>query len=170
MIRALLVACSFAMLAPSMAAAQSVVFAVRHAERADAGKVPPNMSNADPDLSEAGRERAKSLASMLKDANITAIFTTEFKRTIQTATPLADLLKIKIQQVSSKTPPDELAKRVRAAKGNVLVVGHSNADSVAGLLTSLGIKDKVEIGEQDFDNLFVVIRSATPRLVRMHYR
>ena len=42
----------------------------------------------DPLLSEAGRARAESLAAMLKDTKLMAIFTTEFKRTQETAAPL----------------------------------------------------------------------------------
>jgi broad specificity phosphatase PhoE len=165
--RALLVACSIAALMPSAAAAQTVVFAVRHAERADAASPPPNMAAADPDLSPAGHERAKSLAAMLKDAKIAAIFTSEFKRTVQTAEPLAKLLNAQIRQVPANNTA-ELVKRVRAVKGNVLVVGHSN--TVPELIKRLGVTEAVQIGEQDFDNLFVVIRSTPPRLVRMHYR
>jgi broad specificity phosphatase PhoE len=105
---------------------------------------------------------------MLKDAKIVAIFTSEFKRTIQTAEPLAKLIKIEIQRVPANNP-DELLKRVRAAKGNVLVVGHS--DTIPPLVNKLlGAAEAGPIGEQEFDNLFLVIRSTPPRLVRMHYR
>ena len=165
--RALLVACSIAVVMPSVATAQSVVFAVRHAERADASSTPPKMTATDPDLSAAGRERAKSLAVMLKDAKITTIFTTELKRTIQTAEPLAKLLNVEIRQVpANKTP--ELARQIRTAKGNVLVVGHSN--TVPDLIKLLGVDEAVQIGDEEFDNLFVVLQSTPPRLVRMHYR
>ena len=51
-------------------AAQHTVFLVRHAEQSDGGGSPPTMG-ADPDLSEAGRARAASLATALKDAKIT---------------------------------------------------------------------------------------------------
>ena len=54
---------------------------------------------ADPDLSEAGRARAASLATALKDAGIVAIFTTEFKRTQQTAEPLAKALGLTVKVV-----------------------------------------------------------------------
>ena len=60
------------------------MFLVRHAERADAGMAAAKMAGRDPDLSDAGKARANALAAMLKDARITAIFTTEYKRTRQT--------------------------------------------------------------------------------------
>jgi broad specificity phosphatase PhoE len=148
------------------AAAQSV-FLVRHAERADtAGGAPATMA-ADPDLSPAGRARAESLAGMLKDAGITAIFTTEFKRTQQTAAPLAKALKIEPTIVPSKDAAD-LARRVAATSGNVLVVGHSN--TVPDLIKALGIGTPVTIDDAAFDNLYVVTRGAKPVLIHLHYR
>ena len=68
------------LLAFSVASAQPIVVIVRHAEKAA-------NDPKDPDLSEAGRERAQTLARILKDGHITAIFTTEFKRTQETAAP-----------------------------------------------------------------------------------
>jgi broad specificity phosphatase PhoE len=97
------------------AAAQSTIFIVRHAEKGDSSK--------DSDLSEAGRARAEALATMLKDAKITAIYVTEFKRTQQTAAPLAKGLGITVTMVSSKDR-DALVAQLRALNGNALVVGH----------------------------------------------
>src|SRR5689334_14216739 len=57
------------------------VFVVRHAEKGP--EVP------DPSLTEAGQHRASELARALTDAKITALYTTEFKRTQETLAPLA---------------------------------------------------------------------------------
>jgi 2,3-bisphosphoglycerate-dependent phosphoglycerate mutase len=152
-----------AMLLATEAGAQSTVFLVRHAERADAT---PTMG-ADPDLSEAGRARAESLATLLKDAEITAIFVTEFKRTQQTAAVLAKALGLTVKIVTSKDTA-ALVKQVQSSKGNVLVVGHSN--SVPDVITGLGVKTPVTIGDNDFDNLFLVNRGTPPSLLRLHYK
>jgi 2,3-bisphosphoglycerate-dependent phosphoglycerate mutase len=149
------------------AAAQSTVFLVRHAERADTQPGATPAMGADPDLSEAGRARAESLATMLKDAKITAIFATEFKRTQQTAAPLAKALGITVTTVASNSTAD-LLKKIRASKGNVLVVGHSN--SVPDVIKGLGVSTPVTIADDEFDNLFLVSRGATASLVRLHYR
>jgi broad specificity phosphatase PhoE len=66
----------------SIASAQPVAVIVRHGEKVTNG-------GTDPDLSSAGRARADALARILKDSGITAIFTTEFKRTQETAAPTA---------------------------------------------------------------------------------
>ena len=122
---------------------------------------------ADPDLSEAGKARAESLAKLLKDAHITAIFVTEYKRTQQTAAPLANALGLEVKVVPSKNTP-ELVKQVKAEKGNVLVVGHSN--SVPDVIKGLGVSTPLTIGDDDFDNLFIVSQGTPASLLRLHYR
>ena len=160
-----------ALLITSPAAAQSAVFLVRHAERADNAPGASPTMGADPDLSAAGRARAESLATLLKDAKITAIFATEFKRTQQTAAPLAQALGLTVKVIPSKSTAD-LVKQVEATRGNVLVVGHSN--SVPDVVKALGISTPVTIGDDDFDNLFIVNRGVnrgtSASLLRLHYR
>jgi phosphohistidine phosphatase SixA len=154
-----------AVAAPALA--QQMVFLVRHAERADtAPKVEPTMA-ADPDLSEAGRARAASLAVVLKDARVAAIYTTEFKRTQQTAAPLAKALGVEPIVVKS-TDEAGLAKAIAGVKGNVVVVGHSN--TVPAIIKSLGVTAPITVGDDEFDNLFVLTRGADPTLLRLHYR
>ena len=148
-------------------AAQSTVFLVRHAERADTQPGESPAMGADPDLSKPGRARAESLATALKDAKIIAIFATEFKRTQQTAAPLAKALGITVTTVTSKDTPG-LLKKIQASKGNVLVVGHSN--SVPDVIKGLGVSTPVTIGDDEFDNLFLVSRGSLPVLLRLHYR
>jgi len=143
----------------STTAAQSTVFIVRHAEKADATK--------DPDLSEAGRARAEALAKMLQDANITAIYATEFKRTQQTAAPLAKALGITVTTLPAENSAALIAKR-RSSNGNALVVGHGN--TIADLIKALGISEPINIAENDYDNLFGVVLVEKPQLIRLHYR
>lgn len=164
--RRLLLSVMFLFVAVS-ATAQQTVFVVRHAERADtvAGGSPTMAS--DPDLSEAGRARAQSLATALKDAKITAIFVTPYKRTQQTAEPLAKALGL---QVTAIGPQDAagLIEKVKAASGNVLIVGHSN--TVPDILTRLGVTDAPKLADDEYDNLFVVVRGEKPSLVRLRFR
>lgn len=161
------VVAAFCVLLAGPAWAQTTVFVVRHAERADqaAGGA---MSATDPDLSAAGRARAESLAALLKDAGVTTIFVTQYKRTQQTAEPLARALGLTPVAVGSRDL-DALAQKVRAASANVLVVGHSN--SVPNLLKALGIETAIEIAETEYDNLFVVtLTGDRPALARLRYR
>ena len=144
-----------------------VVFLVRHAERADAGMAAAKMAGADPELSDAGKARAAALAVLLKDAKISAIFTTEYKRTRDTAQPLAAATGVAAAAIDSKDAAG-LIDKVKASAGNVLVVGHSN--TVPDIIKALGVSEPVAIPDDQFDNLFVVIRGARPTLLRLHYR
>jgi broad specificity phosphatase PhoE len=143
------------------ASAGPTIFFVRHAEKATAG-------GDDMDLSEAGRARAESLATVLKDVEISAIYTSEFKRTQQTAAPLAQALHLEPAVVSSKDRAVLVAK-LQASSGNVLVVGHSN--TIPELIKTLGISSPpINIADNDYDNLVVVLLDEKPRLIRLHYR
>jgi len=149
------------------AAAQQTVFVVRHAERADtAAGAAPTMA-ADPELSDAGRARAESLAAALEDAEVVAIFATEFKRTQATAAPLAKALGLQVTTISSKEPA-KLIQAVKSAGGNVLVVGHSN--TVPAIVKDLGVAAPITVGDAEYDNLFVVTIGAAPSVLRLHYR
>jgi phosphohistidine phosphatase SixA len=149
------------------ALAQQSIFLVRHAERADSvpGQ-PPTMGN-DPDLSDVGRARAQSLASVLKDAGITAIYTTEFKRTQQTAAPIAKVLGV-TPVVIKASETARLLKEVAASKSNILVIGHSN--TVPEIIKGLGVTTPQPIQDDEFDNLFIVTPGAVPAVVRLHFK
>ena len=144
----------------SVADAQSTIFVVRHAEKAQG-------AGDDPDLSEAGRARAESLATLLKDAAISAIYSSEVKRTQQTASPLAKALQLEPTIIPAKDRPALIAKLL-GASGNVLVVGHSN--TIPEIIKALGVTDPVAIADNDYDNLFVVVPGEKPRLIHLHYR
>jgi len=149
------------------ARAQVTVFLVRHAERADAGMATAGTMATDPDLSPEGRARAESLATALKDAGIIAIYATEYRRTQQTAAPLARALGLQVTTIKSgESAP--LMQALNAATGNVLVVGHSN--TVPTVIKQLGVTAPVTIGESDYDNLFIVTTGAEPRMIRLHFR
>jgi len=147
---------------------KQVVFVVRHAERADAGSVEAQSMNADPPLSAAGRNRAERLAAMLRDARVAHVFTTELRRTRETAAPLASAAHLEPVTVPSKDV-DGLVARVTAAKGVSLIVGHSN--TVPEILKKLGVSEPVHINDDEFGDLFVVVRGAPGdvTLVKLKY-
>jgi len=152
-----------ALLMPAVGSAQKLVFLVRHAERADGGA---GAANADPLLSKKGEARAKRLAAMLGDAGITAIYASEYRRTQDTAKPLASRLGVVVQAVV-KQDTAKLVERLRSQHASevVLIVGHSN--SVPGILKALGGPD-VTIGDQEYDSLLVFV-PATRALTRLRF-
>ena len=151
--------CFLVGLAISSAFSQSTVFIVRHAEKANDSK--------DAELSEAGRARAEALANMLRDSKNSAIYTTEFKRTQQTAAPLAKALGLTVTMLPAENQAALVAK-LRASAANSLVVGHGN--TIPDIIKALGITEPVHIPDSDYDNLFVVVLGEKPSLIRLHYR
>jgi len=158
-----------AILAARSAVAQRAVFVVRHAEK----QIESNEASVP--LSEAGRARARKLAAVLKNTGVTAIYSTDTVRTLGTAEPLAEAMKITVRKYSSAGPDGKtdlrpLAARLKSehARDVVLVVGHG--DTVPPLLKALGCAEDIEIPSRQFDDLFAVVpgeRGAT--LVRLTY-
>jgi len=154
-----------------VAEAQQAIFLVRHAET-----VAPKGTDLRP-LSEAGQRRAVLLATLLKDAGVNAIFTSDLERTIKTAEPLAQRLEIEPKALSllsvSPKPSDIDAfvdlLRSEHRRDIVLVVGHAN--SVPALLKALGHPVEIKIPETEFDNLFVLIpmKEGPPKLLRLRF-
>lgn len=171
LVRTTAVALALTVCASTAAAAQQVIYVVRHAERSDgapaAGQAMTAPAN-DPPLSADGHARAARLATMLRSADISQIFSTEYQRTRQTAAPLAKALNLEVITSPSREP-DVLLLRIREARGDVLVVGHSN--TVPELLKRLGVKNSITIADSEYDNLFIVTRPATgdPILVKLRF-
>lgn len=138
----------------------TTVLVIRHAERAA-------VEGRDPPLSEAGAARAEALAEALADAGVTAIYATPYRRTRDTAAPLARRLGLEIRETPVQGGVDvharEVARRVVAENpgGVVLVVGHSNTvPAIVGALTGLEVP---EISEDAYGDLFVVQAPTTGR-------
>jgi len=138
------------------------VFLVRHAEK--------EASGADPSLTNAGRERAESLTALLADAGITAIFSSEFKRTQETAAPLAKRLGLSVTVVPGKDLDALLSKvHALAPDGRALIVGHNN--TVPELARRLTGAKVAELTDADYDRLYVATmgKDGQGEVVLLHY-
>src|SRR6266576_5099718 len=124
----------------SMAAAQPVVVIVRHAEKATNGRK-------DPDLSSAGRARADALARILKNSGITAIFTSEFKRTQESAAPIATSTHLTPTVVAAKDTAALVAK-LHQLNGNALVVAHG--DTIPDIVKALGVNTVINVPDTHY--------------------
>ena len=133
-------------------ATTSVIF-VRHAEKT---AEPAD----DPLLSLAGQQRAVELARQLVDADVVAgidaIYATPYRRTVDTAQPLADALGLQITSYDAADTETIMEQIVRKHKGKiVLVVGHSN--TLPALIGNMGASKKVPvIDEYEYDNIYIV--------------
>jgi broad specificity phosphatase PhoE len=145
--------------AVSVAAAEPIVVVVRHAEKAA-------NDPKDPDLSPTGQARAETLARMLKDAGVTAIFTSEFKRTQETAAPTSKSTGVVPTVVPGKDI-ESLVSKLHQLNGNALVVGHG--DTIPNIIKALGADTQAQIPDNGYTELFIVALGAKPQLLRMHY-
>lgn len=129
------------------ACSTTTVYVVRHAE-----KVSETDST---DLNPAGFKRAAALADKLGNEPIDSIFTTPYRRTRQTAEPLAKRLSVPMRDYPAK-PTSAVTQRVKVIKGKtVLVVGHSN--TILEIVKGLDAQPSLtKIESDDFDNLFRV--------------
>lgn len=131
------------------------IYVVRHAEK---------VSESADALSAQGKARAACLATTLKDAKITAVFTSPTERTKQTATPTADEFKVSVKTIKADDYQTLSSEASEATKsGDVLIVGHSN--TVPQIVKAVGNAD-VTVGNSDYDWLFVIDKGGVARL---HY-
>jgi broad specificity phosphatase PhoE len=121
------------------------LYFVRHAEK---------RNNTDTtSLSPLGQERAKALSELLIKASIDSIYATKYIRTQQTAQPLAHAIHKPIIIYNLDSLSEFSQKLVNQKGKNILVIGHSNTvPRMIQLLTG----ERVEIQDNDFDNLFIV--------------
>ncbi|MBN8650467.1 MAG: histidine phosphatase family protein [Cytophagales bacterium] len=133
-----------------VAGAQTIttVILVRHAEK---GTDDPK----DPELSEAGKQRAQHLAQVLKEIKVDAIYSTPYKRTRNTVTPLAEAKGVSVLNYnpSKKEEIDQMLQKF--AGGTIVIAGHSNTvPDLANYLT--GKTEFHNFDDSDYDNLLVV--------------
>lgn len=129
----------------------STYYFIRHAE-----KVLSEPENPNPDLTQEGYQRAQKWKEIFQDIPFNAVYSTNFKRTLETAHPTA---KDKGLQVVLYNHRDiDYSKFLSDTQGKtVLVVGHSN--STPNFVNKLMGKELYEeIDESEYGFLFLVKR------------
>ena len=97
---------------------------IRHAE-----KDLSNKTDRDPALTAQGIERSKGWATYFADKEIDMIYSSPYKRTRQTAAPIATSLELPVEEYDPRKLYDEAFQKATTGK-NVVVVGHSNTTPV----------------------------------------
>lgn len=138
--------------------AKKTIYLVRHAEKQiDVGD--------DPSLTDVGKDRALNLVGVLGSKNISAIYSTNYQRTMETAKPLSTALGIQIKFYD----PDALesfAEQLQGTSGNALVVGHSNTTPMLSWL--LGGEAYGDIEESEYDRLYQLDLSNDGVITQLH--
>jgi len=125
------------------AADEQHIYLSRHAEKVQGVK--------DPGLTQKGKVRAKWLAEYLKDKNINMIYSTDYKRTRDTANPFAKLTHKSVVLYDPRKLAD-FAKQVLADGKNSFIAGHSN--TTPELVKFLGGNPGEVMSEKDYDRLY----------------
>ena len=129
-------------------AEDATLYLVRHAEK---------LADSDPGLTEQGHARAAALAVLLKDVGVSKVYSTDYKRTRQTAEPVAKQKGLEISLYNPRAFQEfatGLKAEFLAEKKPMLVVGHSNTTPyLATLLTG---KEFPMLSEDQYDHIYKV--------------
>lgn len=135
--------------ADKAAPAETTFYLVRHAEKELEGR--------DPALSPAGYERAKTLAARLSSIELSAVYSTDTRRTRDTAANVLAQKGIALQIYDGRAL-EAFAQTLSEARGNILIVGHSNTTpQMAEALGGEGGSPIIEATE--YDRLYILRRA-----------
>lgn len=124
-------------------------YLVRHAEKTKDKK--------DPALTEVGEKRAQDLAERFKNTPLTKIYSSDYKRTRDTAAPVAAAKGLKVTLYDPRDL-EKFSKNVLSETGHILIVGHSNTTpSLSGLLGGQSGDPIVEATE--YDRFYIIARN-----------
>ena len=104
-----------------------------------------------PSLTEIGKTRAEALAAFFSDKPLNHVYSTDYNRTLETATPVAALKSVEIQTYDPRNLV-EFASKIKTQK-YVLVVGHSNTTPE---LMDLMDGASITIKESEYGELYIV--------------
>lgn len=128
------------------------LYLIRHAEK--------QINKEDPALTQCGKFRAKQLASILENAKIKKIYSTRYKRTMATASPLALQQKLAINSYAPNKL-EQLAWQLIKEKENAVIFGHSNTTpQLAELLSKVRVES---ISEKQYRSIYQVVISGKKR-------
>ena len=123
---------------------RKTIILVRHAEKDTSETADPG----DPVLTSQGVERANRLAKQIKRYKIGAVYSTDYKRTRDTAAPIANRRNLKIEIYDPKKPNELVDAIVKSKIKRFLIVGHSNTiPQLANLLVKKEIFKSLDDAE-----------------------
>ena len=124
-------------------------YLIRHAE-----KDRSDVKNKNPHLTEIGKKRAQKWATVFKNIPFDAVYTTNYHRTIETATPTAKAHHLTIQFYNPQHLYDTVFQQKTKGK-TVLIVGHSNTTPY--FVNKIIKKNKYkDIDDHNNANLYIV--------------
>ena len=131
------------------AESDTVYYLVRHAEK--------TIEKSDPALTPVGKKRAQDLAARLKGVPLTAIYSSDYIRTRDTAAPIAAATGLEVKLYNPRDL-EGFAEMLLAENGHILVVGHSNTTPPLSALLG-GPEGEPIVEATEYDRLYVVERT-----------
>ena len=153
---ALLLPAALTACATTPAAPEPVYHVVRHLHTPEGQR--------DPDLLPEGQAAAQRLAAMLASEPPAIIYVSDFKRTRQTAAPIAARLGL-TPVVYDPADTPALVARVRQGPWPVLIVGHSN--TVPDIVAGLGGTRPAPLSHPDFGDVWRISADGTTARTRI---
>ena len=124
------------------------IYVMRHAEKEAI------RGEHDPPLTDVGIARSEALRDRLEQTKVDAIYSSEYRRTMQTALPTAEANQQTITTYNPAADPREFAELLRSSPAeSILVIGHSN--TIPPLLYAFGSEIEA-IGESQYGDLYVL--------------
>ena len=122
------------------------LYLIRHAEKQSDG-------SKDPALTEQGKARAQKLSAWLSSRNIEDIWSSDYKRTRETAKPLAESLGKTVHKYDPRKL-EQFSDTLLQDQHTALIVGHSNTTPELAQLLCNCVIESME--ETEYDRLIVV--------------
>ena len=138
----------------------TVYYFIRHAEK---DRSDPN--NKEPELTEAGIQRAKKWASIFETVHLDQIYSTDYLRTQQTVMYIATNQNVAVRSYDPKELYSENFKDLTAGE-IVLIVGHSNT-TPAFVNAVIGEENYPQIDDSNNGNLYIVTLNESGKSVQL---
>lgn len=137
---------------------ETTIILTRHAEKTFITNV----------LTKKGHAQAKALAAILVDSKITAIFSPDLVRNLDTARPLAKHLKINITTVGKTPDPNEVVTKMLTQHSGGVVLWVGNTSNLSDIYSQLGGEGE---GPNNYGDLFImkIKDQGSPEVIKKRY-
>ncbi len=136
------------LLPPAVSAQKKTIILVRHAEKVETDDL-------DPDLNDAGKQRAERLVQKIEKYRPGAVYSTDLKRTRETAGPIAAKRHKPVEIYDPKKPQELIDKVMNSKTKRFVIVGHSN--TIPGLANLLLKKELFKsLDESEYATIWLI--------------
>jgi broad specificity phosphatase PhoE len=146
--------CTIFVLAFSCQAQDNTWYFVRHFEK---------QQGENAHLNELGQQHAQALVAKFKGKTLNKIYSTQYHRTLESASPLAVERGLEIT-IYDPAKLEDFAEQIKQ-KNNILIVGHSN--TTPQLIRLMGGKID-DLTEQDYGQLFTLTKEQKQVKLSIH--